>query len=64
MGATESWLVMGILNKFTHKKSHEEWLAEHPGKQALHMTPSSSSYDAATRERIEREMEEERAKRK
>lgn len=46
-------------------QSHEEWLAEHPGKGAPKAMPPavSAEEEQATRGRMERELDEQRSKR-
>lgn len=57
---------MGILDKLLRRKGdHDEWLRQHPGKGRVTMdAPAVSAADeAATRSRMEDEMDAQRAKR-
>ena len=57
---------MGILDKLLRRKpDHEEWLRQHPGKGRVTMdAPAiSAAEEAATRSRMEDEMDAQRAKR-
>ena len=57
---------MSILNRlFRRGDTHEAWLAKHPGKESVSVeAPSISLNDeAATRSRMEKEMDQQRATR-
>ena len=57
---------MGWLKKLLgREKSHEEWLAEHPGKEARHSPPElvTEEEGQAMRERMEAELDTAREKR-
>lgn len=58
---------MGWLRKILgrEKKSHEAWLAEHPGKTAAKYVAATASAEEEQhiREKMEREMEDARAAR-
>ena len=57
---------MGWIQKLLRREpSHEEWLAAHPGKTAVKSPPPaiSAEEEARTRATMERELDEQRAKR-
>lgn len=57
---------MGILDRLMRRKTdHETWLANHPGKGRITMDAPgiSASEEAATRDRMERELSEQRNQR-
>lgn len=57
---------MSIFSKlFRRGDNHEEWLVKHPGKESVSVdAPSISANDeAATRSRMEKELDQQRATR-
>jgi hypothetical protein len=57
---------MGILKKLLRRnESHEQWLEQHPGKSSVSVdAPAISLVDeAATRTRMEAELEQQRTRR-
>lgn len=58
---------MSWLSKLLHRDhDHTKWLAEHPGKDSSTKTPPpaiSASDEANTRQKMEQELDDQRAKR-
>ena len=57
---------MGILDKLLRRNGdHDQWLAKHPGKSSVNVDAPgiSATEEAATRSRMETEMDEQRTRR-
>jgi hypothetical protein len=59
---------MKLLDKILRRNQggHDQWLVDHPGKDSMSMpTPApNASYDQASREKMERELDAQREKMK
>jgi hypothetical protein len=57
---------MKLLDKILRRNrgGHEQWLVDHPGKDSMSVpSPApNASYDQASREKMERELAEQKAK--
>lgn len=57
---------MKIIDKILRRNrgGHDQWLIDHPGKDSMSALPSTPSvgYDQASRDKMERELAEQRAK--